>query len=564
VLAGLRAYLADLRDKQDYKLSGADAPLASILDHLSRATRELEKHGPTQQFAGALKSATDESTQARAAVDASVALHASNETALAGLQRAGEQAKQYIEQGAQAFDKVDEYAEASWDDIRGNGTEAQKAADHAQELWAEATSLNALTPDGPQDFEKASQLIAQANASLEDVRRLLNAILERLKNLEESKRTASAEITAAGQAIESGQTFIAQFDPDITPNPADMLTDAAKKLAEAKAEVAKDKPDWIAAVASARAANDLADKALADARSQEAAMQALRLKLQTDQQQAAASVSKAANFTTVHRADIDASLLSAVTGAQSSLQVAQTEAARLQSSGLEDLALARALDALAGRFTSVQQSAEEAFARAQAQFNALDAMRRQAYSVVAGATSAVEQATYYIQIHSEVSQQARQYLTLARKTLPDWTDNLAQSELNGLVAAANQAAGLAQKALTQAQQEVRAREAEAEAQQREQEAQQQRDALGDLLTGVAIGALSGWGRSGGGSSSRGGGWGGWSGGGGGGGGGIHIGGGGGGSSHGSFGGGGSSRGSFGGGGSSRGSWGGGGSSHGSW
>ena len=191
VLAGLRAYLADLRDKQDYKLSGADSsPLRPYWSTCSRLPANWRSTAQPNNSPVPSRAPPTKAAQARAAVDASVALHASNETALAGLQRAGEQAKQYIEQGAQAFDKVDEYAEASWDDIRGNGTEAQKAADHAQELWTEATSLNALTPDGPQDFEKASQLIAQANASLEDVRRLLNAILERLKNLEESKRTA--------------------------------------------------------------------------------------------------------------------------------------------------------------------------------------------------------------------------------------------------------------------------------------------------------------------------------------------------------------------------------------
>ena len=245
----------------------------------------------------------------------------------------------------------------------------------------------------------------------------------------------------------------------------------------------------------ARSANDLADKALADARSQEAAMQALRLKVQTDQQQAAASVSKAANFTTVHRADLDASLLSAVTGAQSSLQVAQTEVTRLQTSGLEDVALARALDELAGRFTSVQQTAEEAFAKAQAQFNALDAVRKQAYNVVSRATNAVEQAGNYIGCTATWLAHARQYLEQAAPHLPGWTDGMAQSALNVIVASANQASKLAQQALASAQQEVREQEAEDE-QRREEEAQKQRDDLGNLLTGLAIGALmSGWRRS---------------------------------------------------------------------
>ncbi len=553
-LTVLRAHLADLR-KQGYKLSAADGQLSAVLDLLAQAIRELEKHGPSSKFATTLKSASDSIAQARTSVDSVVEQHTANETALAGLQRAGEQAKHYIEQGAQAFDKVDEYAEPSWEDIRGNGTEAQKAADHAQDLWAEASHLNALTTDSPQDFAKAAQLITEANASLNNVRELLTAIIERLKYLEESKRTAAAEIAAAQQAIESGQHFVAQYDPDITPNPADMLADAARQLAQAKAEVAKDKPDWIAAVKTARSANDLADKALADARSQEDAMQARRLKMQTGQQQAAASVSKAANFATVHRADLDTSLFSALTAAQSNLQVAQTEVTRLQTSGLEDVAMGQALEEVAQKFGAVQQTAEGAFEKAQAQFNALEAVRKQAYNAVSTATSAVEQAGNYIGMHSSVGASARQYLEQARHALPGWTDGLAQPQLNSLATAANQASNLAQQALVSAQQDVRAQEAEDE-QRREEEQQKQRDDLGNLLTGLAIGALMSGGR-------RRGGGGGWGGGGGGGGGGIRIGGGGG-SSSGGFGGGGSSRGGFGGGGSSHGSWGGGGSSSGGW
>jgi chromosome segregation ATPase len=559
-IADLRSHVADLR-KQGYKLPDANSDLSAVLDSLTNATGELGKHGPSAHFADLLNSANDGILYAREAVDAVVAQHAANETALAALERAGEQAKQYIEQGAEAFDKVDEYAEPSWQDIRGNGTEAQKAADHAQELWAEATRLNALTPGAPQDFARASTLITEANASLNTVRELLNAIFERLKNLEESKRTASAEIAAAQQAVESGQKFISQFDPDITPNPADMLADAARQLTRVKAAVAEDKPDWIAAVKSARAANDLADKALADARDQEAAMQARRLKVHTEQQQAAASISKAANFVKIHRADIDASLFKALDVAQTNLQAAEARTASLQTSGLEDVALGRALDDVAGQFSAVQQSAEAAFQQAQAQFNALDAVRKQAYSAVSTATYAVEQAGYYIGMHSSVGASARQYLDLARRTLPGWSDGLAQPQLNALATAANQSANLAQQALASAQQDVRAQEAEEE-QRRQAEQQQQGDALGNLLTGLAIGALMGGGGGGGGGRRHGGGggWGGWSGGGGGGGGF----GGGGGSSHGGFGGGGSSRGGFGGGGSSRGSWGGGGSSSGGW
>ena len=93
-------------------------------------------------------------------------------------------------------------------------------------------------------------------------------LLDRLKHLQESQRTAQDEIAHADRDIATGRAFVAQYDPDITPSPVQMLDQAASILDKAKQEAAKPKPDWIQVVNLARQANDLADRALADARTQ--------------------------------------------------------------------------------------------------------------------------------------------------------------------------------------------------------------------------------------------------------------------------------------------------------
>ncbi len=68
----------------------------------------------------------------------------------------GEVATEAIERGARAFDAVDDFAASNWHDIRGNGSEAQKAADYAFELCEQAAADNALDDEGA-DYQRASE-----------------------------------------------------------------------------------------------------------------------------------------------------------------------------------------------------------------------------------------------------------------------------------------------------------------------------------------------------------------------------------------------------------------------
>lgn len=553
VLGEFRNLVAGYR-KNGFKLTHSDEHADNMLGLLSRSLKELEDNGDSRQFENIIKGTEDGLVKARAYADSMAGLQKANEQTLAGLQKAGEQLSQYIGEGALAFDKVDEYAESSWADIRGNGTEAQKAADQAQALWEEAGNLNALTEDSPQDFERASELAAQSGRLIEKARDLITSIIERLKNVEESKRAAGVELEAAERDIEAGQGFIARFDRDITPKPSDMLKQAANLLAQARDGSVQDRADWIEVVRTARAANDLADKALAEARSQQEAMQARRLKVETLRQQAEASVSRAANFANVHRGDLDGKLFHSLTNTQEVLQKALARSEQISGGRLEDVALAQALDEVAGLFGEVQATADSVFAKAQEQFEAMESLRRQANGAIQGAAAIIEQTNFYITLHgSVVGYKAKQLLQQARAAMPAWSESSDVDALNRLIRDGNHALSLAQQANREAREDVR----EDEIEQAEEEERRRQESSG--------GSIFGWGfpSSGGSSSSSGGGWS-W-------GGGSSSSGssggsswGGGGSSGGGFGGGGSSSRSFGGGGSSSSGFGKGGSSSSGW
>lgn len=549
-----RTALANAR-KQGFKLANADAAFAGALSALQAAAHRLAST-QANAVAQALAGANTAVQEAGNAVGGSIAEYEANQKALPQLEAAGEQLKQYIQQGAQAFDQVDEYAPSSWQDIKGNGTEAQNRADQAHALWQQATQLNSIAPESLQDFDGAARLIAQANTSISEGHALVASIFDRLKNLQESRRTANDELAAAAKDIEAGQAYVRQYDPDITPQPAGMLAQAAQQLQQARNEVGKPKPDWIEAVQLARTAHDAADRALANARSQEQAMEALRLRVQTTAQQAQVSLSRAQNFVQLHNADIvDRTPLNTLAQAQASLGEAQNELEALKSGAYEDAARAQRLTAAANAYTSTQQAADAAYGQLYTQFQAADALRKQTAAIVEQAHSTVEQTAAYITTNrGATGRNAEALLNEAMQALPQWQDNAGLQTLRTWQSSAQRAQGLAEQAMQEASSNVQAYNNRVQAQQNAANA-----AAADAIIGMLAGGVGRRGGYGGGWGSRGGGWGG-----GGGGGGGFGGFGGGGSSSGGWGGGGSSHGSWGGGGSSSGGWGGGGSSHGGW
>ncbi len=438
---------------------------------------------------------------------------------LDNVRAAGEALAAFIDEGWRVFDIVDEFAESAWSDIRGNGSEAERAADEAQELWERATERNSMER---QEFIEASADLDQAEERIAYARALIEAIIKRLKDLEAARNAARDEIAAAEADIMQGRAFIAANDPDVGKEPEKLLARAESALAQARAEMQQERPDWLQIVRLAHEANHLADEALRGARSEVEAMDRLREQLKRLQQVATAEVQKIVQFMTVHPRDLPVGAKDKINGLQINLQAAYAAA---QSAGQkEEEARADALRDAIERYTALEQQAARIFEEIQRHYRRIEALRRQVRSEADRARSAIMRAE---------SLSARVGGLSAVSLIHE-----ARASYNQIGEVHSEAD--AQRALERARDAYNKAERASQILEQQNADQERQGRLGDFIGGVLVGTLldghssdSGWGSSGRRSSGS------WSGGS---------------RSGGGFGGGGRSGGGFGGGGRSGGGW----------
>jgi hypothetical protein len=302
-----------------------------------------------------------------------------------------------IATGHATFDLVDEFAESTWSDIRGNGSEAQRAADEAQELWERAAERNTMQA---QEFAGARDDLDAADALLARAEELVGAISTRLRDLEAARAAARDEIGAAAADIAAGQEFVRAHDPDISPSPDQRLRHAAALLAAAGAEASQPKPDWLALLRNAQAANAEADAALAGARSEFEAMEKLRGEVQRARQVAAGEVQKNAQFYSIHAADIRPQARQALAALQQEFD--QADAALAQAQNLEDTARKAALEQALGRYTALHQQADQVYVSLQADFARVDKLRDQLEQERQRAQNTIDDATRTLSAYNAV------------------------------------------------------------------------------------------------------------------------------------------------------------------
>ncbi len=302
---------------------------------------------------------------------------------------AGEALAAFIDEGWRVFDIVDEFAESAWDDIRGNGSEAERAADEAQELWERAAERNSMER---QEFIEASADLDQAEERIAYARALIEAIIKRLKDLEAARDAARDEIAAAEADIMQGRAFVAANDPDVGKEPEKLLARAESALAQARAEIQQERPDWLQIVRLAHEANHLADEALRGARSEVDAMNRLRDQLKRMQQVATAEVQKIVQFMTVHPRDLPVGAQDRINGLRLNLQAAYAAAQSAEQK--EEEARADALRDAIERYTALEQQAAEIYADIQNHYRRIEALRRQVRTEADRARSAIKRAEH--------------------------------------------------------------------------------------------------------------------------------------------------------------------------
>jgi hypothetical protein len=371
----LQARIQQLRDEaavlaaQGYRVTASHAALDTAQAALENAAAALQRDGSSAASAS-LGDASPALEQAIAQGRGLIELRAENDQRALALGVQARRVAALIETARQTFDLVDEFAESTWNDIRGNGSEAEASAAEAATLWQRAVARNTLES---QEFAAARENLNALEAQLARATGLSEAIIQRLKDLEHARAIARQELAAAAADVAAGNSYLAAHDPDIGKQPEDQLRKAADLLAQSEAEVAKPKPDWLALVRLAQAANAEADAALAGARSEVETMDKLRAQVQHAQQLAASEVQRAKRFYETHRSDLGWSISDSLHDLQEQLQLAHD--ALRQAESLAEDQRRQALEQARGRFVNVDGRADQVYAKLYAAFQEIQAAR---------------------------------------------------------------------------------------------------------------------------------------------------------------------------------------------
>lgn len=272
-----------------------------------------------------------------------------------------------------AFDRVDDFAQSSWSDIAGNGSEAEESLDAARDM------LRRVIEAAPSDFgeDEAAGFSASMRRVFEELTRargLTDAIEQRLARILEARDTASGMLETIGKEIDDARAWLAspEVDRDVDPSPLDVLATAEAQLATARAAIADPRPDWIEIRRALDEADRLVDTAQGNARDQQSRMEALRRQNGTAQEEALGALEKVEKYVDSHRRDVGVHATDMVRDARE----ARRRLERNDVDDLEDAALAAALESTAGAWRKIRELADAAYAAAAEDVRAAESRRR--------------------------------------------------------------------------------------------------------------------------------------------------------------------------------------------
>ncbi|MEM8534480.1 MAG: chromosome partitioning protein ParA [Chloroflexota bacterium] len=404
------------------------------------------------------------------------ALRRRNEERLAQLQQVGEELDAYIDEGERIFDIVDEFAESTWSDIRGNGSEAEAALADSYELWEEATAANDMET---QAFSEAADIITDAEEQQAFVRTLIDTIIQRLRDLELARDTARIEIAEAQADINKGWEFIRSKDSDIGQDPEKQLAEAAQLIEQAEAEIRQEQPDWLQVVKRAQQANRFADAALAAAQGEVERMDKLRAQVDRAKQVATAEVQKIIQFVSVHKDDINSAHRQQLDSIQSHVQEAY--AAVQTSEQAEEEARVEALRSALAHYTQLGEEAERLYNDMYAAFQRINDMRTKVEAEAQEAQQAIKDAKRNLAFYGNAirhSSEGRRMLNEAHNLLQAVGTVHSEESMQQAITQIKRAYSLANDARRVFDREGREY---AERPQRD-------DSFGDFMTGVLVGS----------------------------------------------------------------------------
>lgn len=325
--------------------------IAGLIDRSREILEQAKELAAKQRITEAIKKAYSASEQTKQAVYAIEELPQKKqevEKAIPLLSARIEQVEGTINKARDVFERVSaDYAETTWEPVRGNGTEAENRVNWTLEALEDARTA---AKSENQEWHQALELLEKGNTWLTEAASLVKSISELEPNLIAARRAAPDEINAAQVDIAKAWSYINTYDEDIRESLEDDLHQAEKKNELAIEELQQGKPDYFKVCKLAREANEAADKILVQARSEHEAAERLRLKAAGARRDASAKVAITRKFVEDHHPVIQDEARSYMNTAITSLQQAEA-AADLNS----QISLAEKAESAADRAYSLAQ-----------------------------------------------------------------------------------------------------------------------------------------------------------------------------------------------------------------
>lgn len=275
------------------------------------AARDLYIQATTDREGKRLAAAKAAADRAKAGADEVIAAvaefpqcKARLDSALRDLEGRIAEAERRISEGRVVFDRVSaRYAESSWDDIAGNGSQAEAALASAREALESGRTGAAMDQQRWKDAEAAAQ---NGNTLLDRADALVKAIAALETRLQEAERSARPEIDAAAADLERAAAYEHAHDADIDDTMKAEIARARTTLEQARAALAADQPDFLEVVRLAKEANSHADRILAKCQSEHEAAERLRQQAESAVRDADSAVAKARSYMSAHSWDVEA------------------------------------------------------------------------------------------------------------------------------------------------------------------------------------------------------------------------------------------------------------------
>jgi uncharacterized membrane protein YgcG len=369
--------------EQGYKTDAAESILATAVQASEEATTAFGG----KRF-GAVKAICDKgtkkATEAKTAAEALPKRKAAIDASIATLKGRLPATQSAIDAGKVTFGEISStYADACWETIRGNGTEAVKRLKSATKAVEDATQAAAMDR---QDWQNAEAILVAANTALDEAESFMRSIASLKGNLDAAKRDAQPEIDAAQVDIDKAVAYEREFDADIRDSIKADIASAKRILAGACAELEKAKPDYFKVVGEARKANAAADKILDESRSEHEAAERQRQLAVSSVRDAKSRIATAKEYIEDHKSDVDAD--AGLKLAEATRQLAEAErtqdlASRIR---LAEDAEAKAKKALSSAKSDVKD-AEDARERARQAAAEAERERKRAADLLIGAAA---------------------------------------------------------------------------------------------------------------------------------------------------------------------------------